>query len=121
VLLTFMKSKLHRATVTEANIEYEGSIAIDPVLMRAADIHEYERVSVWNCTNGSRLETYAILGEEASGEICINGAAAHLCKPGDLVIIATWAQMTPDEAGAFAAKRVFLDGRNQIKDDVSSH
>jgi aspartate 1-decarboxylase len=114
-----MKSKLHRATVTEANVEYEGSIAIDPALMRAADIQEYEQVAVWNCTNGSRLETYAILGEEGSGEICINGAAAHLCKPGDLVIIATWAQMTPEEARAHQARRVFLDGRNAIKDEIS--
>jgi aspartate 1-decarboxylase len=114
-----MKSKLHRATVTEANVEYEGSIAIDPALMRAADIQEYEQVAVWNCTNGSRLETYAILGEEGSGEICINGAAAHLCKPGDLVIIATWAQMTPEEAKVHQAKRVFLDERNAIKDEIS--
>ena len=119
MLLTLMKSKLHRATVTEANVEYEGSIAIDPALMRAADIHEYEKVAVWNCTNGARLETYAILGEEGSGEICINGAAAHLCKPGDLVIIATWAQMSEEEAGRFQAKRVFLDERNRIKEELS--
>jgi len=119
VLLTLMKSKLHRATVTEANVEYEGSIAIDPRLLRAADIREYEQVAVWNCTNGARLETYAILGEEGTGEICINGAAAHLCKPGDKVIIATWAQMTPEEADRFQAKRVFLDERNEIKDEIS--
>ena len=121
MLLTLMKSKLHRATVTEANVEYEGSIAIDPILMRAADIHEYERVSVWNCSNGSRLETYAILGEEGSNEICINGAAAHLCKPGDAVIIATWAQLTEEEVEGFEAKRVFLDPRNEIKEDLSTY
>ena len=121
MLLTFMKSKLHRATVTEANVEYEGSVAIDPALLRAADIQEYEQVSIWNCTNGSRLDTYAILGEEGTGEICINGAAAHLNKPGDLVIIATWAQMTPEEAKGFEAKRVFLDPRNRIKEDISAY
>jgi len=121
VLLTLMKSKLHRATVTEANIEYEGSVSIDPILMRAAEIQEYEKVAVWNCTNGSRLETYAILGEEGTGEICVNGAAAHLCKPGDLVIIATWAQMTPEEASTFEAKRVFLDPRNGIKEEISAY
>lgn len=111
-----MKTKIHRATVTEANVEYEGSIAIDPGLLRAANILEYEKVSVWNCTNGSRLSTYAIEGEEGSGEICVNGAAAHLVKPGDLVIIAAWAQMTPEEAKTFEAKRIFVDGRNEIKD-----
>ena len=119
MLLTLLKSKLHRGTVTEANVEYEGSISIDPILMRAADIQEYEQVAVWNCTNGSRFETYAILAEEGRGEICINGAAAHLCKPGDLVIIATWAQMTPEEAKTFKAKRVFLGGRNEIKEEIS--
>jgi aspartate 1-decarboxylase len=112
-----MKSKIHRATVTEANVEYEGSIAIDPVLLRAADIREYERVAVWNCSNGARLETYAIRGEEESGEICVNGAAAHLCKPGDKVIIASWVQLTPEEADAFEPRRVFCDGRNAIKAD----
>jgi len=120
VLLTFMKSKIHRATVTEANVEYEGSIAIDPALMRAADIREYERVAVWNCSNGARLETYAIRGEEESGEICVNGAAAHLCKPGDKVIIATWVQLTPEESDAFQARRVFCDGRNRIKPDPAA-
>ncbi|NNL67693.1 MAG: aspartate 1-decarboxylase [Myxococcales bacterium] len=119
MFLTLMKSKIHRATVTEANVEYEGSVAIDPILLRAADIRPYEQVSIWNCTNGSRLETYAIEGEEGSGEICINGAAAHLNKPGDLVIIATWAQMTPEEAQGFHARRVFCDPRNRIKDDIS--
>ncbi len=121
MLLTFMKSKIHRATVTEANVEYEGSVAIDPILLRASEIQPYEKVSIWNCTNGARLETYAILGEEGSGEICINGAAAHLNKPGDLVIIASWAQMTPEEAKGFHAKRVFCDPQNRIKEDISAY
>ena len=119
MLLTLMKSKIHRATVTEANVEYEGSVAIDPILLRAADIQPYEKVSIWNCTNGSRLETYAIRGEEGSGEVCINGAAAHLNKPGDVVIIASWAQMTPEEARSFQARRVFCDARNGIRGDIS--
>lgn len=119
MLLTFMKSKIHRATVTEANVEYEGSVSIDPVLLRAAWIQPYEKVSIWNCTNGARVETYAIQGEEGSGEICINGAAAHLNKPGDVVIIASWAQMTPEEAEGFQAKRVFCTPHNRIGDVVA--
>ena len=74
---TMLKSKIHRATVTEANIEYEGSISIDPILLEAADLLPYEQVDVWDCTNGARLQTYVIEGERGSGEICINGAAAH--------------------------------------------
>ena len=119
MIRTFLRSKIHRATVTEANVEYEGSIAIDPVLMRAAGVLEYEKVAVWNCSNGARLETYAIRGEEGSGEISVNGAAAHLCKPGDKVIIATWVQLSPEEARGFEARRVFCDGRNRIKPDVT--
>ena len=87
---------IRRATVTEANIEYEGSVTIDRNLMDAADMVEYERVDIWNCTNGNRLTTYVIEGEPGSREICVNGAAAHLIKPGDTVIIASWAQV--DEA-----------------------
>lgn len=113
---TLLKSKIHRATVTEANIEYEGSISIDEDLLRAADILPYESVEVWDCTNGARLRTYAIPGEAGSGEICINGAAAHLVKPHDLVIIASWAQVDAAEAGDWEAIRVFVDGQNRIRD-----
>jgi len=116
MILTLMKSKIHRATVTEANIEYEGSISIDQDLMRAADILPYESVDVWDCTNGARLRTYAIPGGEGTGEICINGAAAHLVKPGDLVIIATFAQMDEQEAREHDARRVFVDARNRIRE-----
>ncbi len=116
MIRTLMKSKIHRATVTEANIEYEGSVSIDTDLMEAADLLPYERVDIWDCTNGARLSTYAIPGEPGSGEICINGAAAHLVKPGDLVIIATFAQMDDEEARGFEARRVFVDERNRIRD-----
>ena len=111
-----MKSKIHRATVTEANIEYEGSVTIDRDLMDAADMLAYERVDIWNCTNGNRLTTYVIEGERGEGQICINGAAAHLMKPGDLVIIASWADMSDEEARTLDAKRVFVDAQNRIRE-----
>ena len=114
---TLLKSKIHRATVTEANIEYEGSVTIDPILLDAADMLPYERVDIWNCTNGNRLSTYVIEGERGEGQICINGAAAHLMKPGDLVIIASWADVPDEESRAFDAKRVFVDHENRIRPD----
>jgi len=111
-----LKSKIHRATVTEANLEYEGSITIDENLLRAADILPYEQVDIYDCTNGNRLHTYAIPGEPGSGEICVNGAAAHLIKPHDVVIIATYVQVDDAECRAWDAKRVFVDGRNRQRD-----
>ena len=113
---TLLKSKIHRATVTEANVEYEGSISIDAELMAAADILPWERVDVWDCTNGARLQTYAIPGEPGSGEICINGAAAHLVKPHDVVIIATFAEFDDAEARSWQAKRVFVGPGNRMRD-----
>ena len=113
---TLLKSKIHRATVTEANVEYEGSISIDAELMAAADILPWERVDVWDCTNGARLQTYAIPGEPGSGEICINGAAAHLVKPHDVVIIATFAELDDAEARGWQAKRVFVGPGNRMRD-----
>lgn len=110
---TMLKSKIHRATVTEANVEYEGSISIDAELMALADLLPYERVEVWDCTNGSRLATYVIPGEPGSGEICINGAAAHLVKPMDQVIIASWTEVEGDACGGFEATRVFVDELNR--------
>ncbi|MEE2640430.1 MAG: aspartate 1-decarboxylase [Planctomycetota bacterium] len=94
---TLLHSKIHRATVTEADLDYEGSITVDPVLLEAADIREFERVDVLDITNGARLTTYTILGEPGSGEICINGAAAHLVKPGDLVILVSYVDLEEDE------------------------
>ena len=111
-----LKSKIHRATVTEANLEYEGSCSIDTDLLEAADILPYEAIDLWDCTNGARLRTYAIPGEAGSGEICVNGAAAHLIKPHDLVIIASWTEVEGEEARTWEAKRVFVDHENRIRE-----
>jgi aspartate 1-decarboxylase len=108
------KSKIHRAMVTEANLEYVGSITIDADLMEAAGFIPHERVQVLNLDNGARLETYTITGERGSGVICLNGAAAHHVKPGDLVIIIAYAMMTPDEAMQWQPTVVFVDERNTI-------
>lgn len=112
---TMLKSKIHRATVTEANVEYEGSVTIDADLLDAADMLPYERVDIWDCTNGQRLSTYVIEGERGSGEICVNGAAAHLIKPHDVVIIASWVDVPDEQARSFEARRVFVDEKNQIR------
>lgn len=111
---TLFKSKIHRATVTHADLEYEGSVTIDQDLMEAADIWEYEAIHVWNITRGTRLQTYAITGERGSGIICINGAAAHLNKPGDMVILATFAEMEEAEARTLVPKVVLVDRHNRI-------
>jgi aspartate 1-decarboxylase len=108
------KSKIHRATVTQADLDYEGSVTIDRDLLRAADILPFEKVAVWNVTRGTRLETYALEGNAGSGVICINGAAAHLNKPGDLVILATFAEVEEHEAKAWKPTVVFVDAKNRI-------
>ena len=94
---TFLKSKIPRATVTEANLDYDGSVSIDTKLMQGADIQPYQQVDIYNITRGTRLTTYAIEAGEDSGQICINGAAAHLMQPSDLVIICSYAQYAEDE------------------------
>ena len=104
MLLQMLKSKIHCATVTEANLHYMGSITIDESLMQAAGIVEGEQVHVVNNSNGERIVTYTIKGEPGSGVICLNGAAAHKFQPGDVVIIMAYASMTPEEAVAFKAK-----------------
>lgn len=109
-----LKSKIHRATLTGADLHYEGSVTIDLDLLEAADILPYEAVSIWNVTNGSRFETYAIEGERGSGVICINGAAARLVSPRDLVIIASFSSMSDAEARAYEPKLVFVDEKNRI-------
>ncbi len=109
-----LKSKIHRATLTGADLQYEGSITIDRDLMDAADIIPYEAVSVWNVTNGSRFETYAIEGERGSGVVCVNGAAARLVAPRDLVIVASFVSMDAEEARQHEPKLVFVDERNRI-------
>ncbi|HVH04651.1 MAG TPA: aspartate 1-decarboxylase [Myxococcota bacterium] len=116
MILTMLKGKIHRATVTMANIEYEGSISIDADLLEAANILPYEAVDVWDCTNGARLRTYALRAEPGSGEICVNGAAAHLVKPGDVVIVAAFCQLDEAEAKRHEARRVFVDPQNRIRD-----
>lgn len=108
------KAKIHRATVTQADLDYEGSVTIDSHLLRAADILPFEKVAVWNVTRGTRLETYALEGEAGSGVICINGAAAHLNKPGDLVILATFAEVEEHEAVNWKPTVVFVDEKNRI-------
>lgn len=110
---TMLKSKIHRAKVTEADLEYVGSITIDPVLMEAADLLDHERVEIYNITNGERFATYAIPGERGAGEICINGAAAHLARAGDLVIIASYADYDEAELGSHQPRLVFVDRRNR--------
>ncbi len=107
-------SKIHRATITHADLEYEGSVTIDTDLLEAADIFENEAVHVWNVTRGTRLMTYALRGPRGSGVICINGAAAHLNKPGDLCIIATFGDMDVEEARKHEPKVVFVDSKNRI-------
>ncbi|MCK6534844.1 MAG: aspartate 1-decarboxylase [Polyangiaceae bacterium] len=116
--LNVFKSKIHRATVTHADLDYEGSVTIDAGLMEAAEILPHEAIHVWNVTRGTRLVTYAIAGDRGSGVMCINGAAAHLCRPGDKVILATFADMTPDEARAHLPRVVRVDDDNrQLPDD----
>jgi len=107
-----LKSKIHRATVTDANINYEGSITIDRKLMQAANILPYEQVHVLDVNNGSRLTTYAIEGE--SGEICLNGAAARLVNKGDIVIILTYADYLEEELKNYHPKLVYVDSKNKI-------
>ncbi|MFC2052588.1 aspartate 1-decarboxylase [Chloroflexota bacterium] len=107
-----LKSKIHRARVTDANIDYEGSITIDKKLMEAADILPYEQVQVLNVDNGARFTTYSIAGEK--GEICLNGAAARLAVKGDIVIILSYSHVEDDEARNFTPKLIYVDAKNNI-------
>jgi len=109
-----LKSKIHRATVTGADLHYEGSITIDKDLLEASDIIPYEAVAVWNVTNGNRFETYAIEGERGSGVICVNGAAARMVSPRDLVIVASFVDMENSEALRHEPKLVFVDDKNRM-------
>lgn len=109
MLIEMMKSKIHRVTVTEANLNYIGSITIDTALIKAANILPGERVFIVNNNNGERFDTYVIAGEEGSGVICLNGAAARKAQPGDIVIIMAYAQMTPEEAREFKPAVIFPD------------
>lgn len=122
MLREMAKSKIHRATVTQAELHYEGSITVDSTLLEAADILPGEKVQVVNIANGARFETYTIAGGAGSGTICVNGAAARLVQPGDLVILITYCHLPDDQARTHRMKVVFVDGRNRpIADDVARH
>jgi aspartate 1-decarboxylase len=110
---TMLKSKIHRATVTQSDLHYVGSVTVDEGLMDAADLLAGERVAIVDITNGARLETYVITGEPGSGVIGINGAAAHLVDPGDLVILISYAMMNEEEIGSYAPRVVFVDEANR--------
>jgi len=116
---TMCKSKIHRATVTDANLNYVGSITIDQELMEKADILPYEKVQVVNNNNGARLETYVITGERGRGDVCLNGAAARLVQPGDKIIILSYAQYSSEELKDFMPKVVFVDEENRVIQVVS--
>jgi len=112
---SMFKSKIHRATVTESDRHYEGSLTVDAGLLEAADILQYEQIHVWNITRGTRLTTYALAGERGSGVVRINGAGAHLAEPGDLVIVATFAEMDEAAARAHRPTVVLVDEKNRIR------
>jgi aspartate 1-decarboxylase len=110
-----LKSKLHRARVTQADVDYEGSLTLDRTLLDAADIVPFEEVHVWNVTRGTRLQTYAMEAPAGSGVVCVNGAAAHLAQPGDIIIIATFTQMDDESARKHQPRIVLMDAQNCIK------
>ena len=118
MLRTFLRSKIHRATVTQADLEYEGSISIDPHVLEAAQIAPFELVEIYNITNGNRLSTYAIVGQAGSGDICINGAAARLVDPRDRVIICCYGQMHPDEIADHKVRAVLVNDQNEITETI---
>ena len=112
--ISMLKSKIHRAVITQAELNYVGSVTIDEELMTAAGLYEYERVHIVNVNSGSRIETYVIAGEGGSGVICLNGAAARSGQKGDHVIIMAYADMTPDESKSHRPKVVFVGDRNEV-------
>jgi len=111
---SMFKSKIHRATVTDANLEYEGSITIDEDLIDAADMLPYEQIHIWNVDNGARLSTYILPGRRGSRTVCINGAAAHLVETGHRVILATFAEMDEREAAEYIPRVVVVDENNEV-------
>jgi len=110
-----MKSKLHRATVTAADLHYEGSLTVDADLLDAADILPHEQIHVWDVTNGTRLITYALPGARGSGEVQVNGAGAHLIKPGDVIIVATYASFEDQEARGHVPLVILVDAENRVR------
>jgi len=117
--LGFLKCKIHRATVTDADLSYEGSVSIDPKLCEAANLREFERVEIYNCNNGARFATYVIFGKP--GEVCLNGAAARMVLKGDIVIIAAYCDLDEKEVAAHKPYLVFVDDKNQIKSITRNH
>lgn len=115
MLLTLMKAKIHRATITDADLEYEGSITVDQALLQESGILPYEQVHVYDVNNGSRFVTYAIEGPAGSGVICVNGAAARLVHRGDRVIIVAYGQMTPEEAKHYKPRVILMEDGNRVK------
>jgi len=113
---TMLGGKIHRATVTGADVEYEGSVTVDADLLDAADIREHEAVWIWDASNGSRLQTYAIAGARGSGVVCVNGAAAHLVDIGDLVIIANFVDVDDAECTSWQPKIAFVDAENRLQE-----
>lgn len=113
--IQMLKGKIHRAVVVQAELNYVGSITVDPVLMEAAGIYEYEKVQIVDVENGNRFETYTIEGEPGSGMICLNGAAARMVQTGDHIIIMSYCDMEPSEVKEHKPKVVFVDEKNQIK------
>lgn len=118
MLLDFLYSKIHRATVTDANLEYVGSITVDETLIKAAKLQEWQKVEVLNVNNGERFQTYIIKGEADSGVICINGAAARKAQKGDKVIIVSYAQLHSEERSGFEPAIVIVDDNNRIKEGL---
>ena len=116
MLRSMLKSKIHKATITEADLNYEGSLTIDSRLMEAADLLPFERIMVYNISNGSRFDTYVIEGERGSGSICLNGAAARKGSPGDLIIIASYGLFSEDEIAKGKSILVWVDAKNQLKE-----
>ena len=112
--LSLLKTKIHRATVTHSELNYEGSIAIDGLLLEASGIREFEQVHVWDVNNGARFSTYAIRADEGSGVVSLNGGAARHVQVGDLIIIAAFASMSEQDADAFQPTLVYVDGQNRI-------
>ena len=112
--LKMLKGKIHRAIVKQAELNYVGSITVDPVLMQAAGILEYENVQIVDIENGNRFETYTIAGEPGSGMICLNGAAARMVQTGDKIILMAYAQVTPEEASELRPTVLFVDEKNKV-------
>ena len=115
MLRSILKSKIHRATVTQADLHYEGSLTVDATLLEAADILPFEEIHVWDVTNGARLVTYAMAGPPGSGIICVNGAGARLINPGDLIIVASFAQLADAEARGYRPKIIIVDEKNRAR------